>query len=830
MGVPTPLSVDKLRNVCDPSTLGIKCTDEMPALEGIIGQQRAVRALEFGLEIPDDGFNIYVAGVPGTGKMTAIQSFLEERAAREPVPPDWCYVNNFDDPYEPSVLKLPAGTGIVLQRDMRNLVRQARSAIQKAFESDDYATHRDEIVQELNRRRNELFEKMSELARQRGFLLQLTPMGLVLVPAPGGQPLQEAQIAALTPEERQKLEERRVAVENELKGSVKQIRNLEKEAQSKIQELDRLVGLYAVSHLMEDLVEKYEELPEVAAYLKRVQEDILENLDLFRTQPGVQAPAAPIPVPPAAKEMPFRKYQVNVLVDNSRLEHAPVVTDLNPLYNNLFGRIEKEAQFGALYTDFTLIRAGSLHRANGGYLVLPILEVLRNPFAWDSLKRAVRNREVVIEEMSERLGFVAARSLRPQPVPLETKVILVGSPLYYYLLEALDEDFQELFKVKADFDTRMDRNEENIRGYLAFICNFCQKSGLKQLDAAAAAKVVEHGSRLAEHQDKLSTHFAHIADLLREANFWATRDGARLTGAVHVQRAIEEKIYRSNLLQERIQEMIERGLILIDTSGEAVGRVNGLAVVSLGDYSFGRPNRITASTAAGSGGVIDIEREAKLGGPIHTKGVQILSGYLHQKYAQDKPLSMTARLVFEQSYEGVEGDSASSTELYAILSSLSGLPLKQGIAVTGSVNQHGEVQAIGGVNEKIEGFFEVCRARGLTGEQGVMIPASNVQNLMLKEEVVEAVNEGKFHIWPVSTIDEGISLLTGVEAGDRREDGSFEPDTVNARVDRRLREYGEQVKKLGKGEEESRKPEENDKEEKPEEKRKKEEADEPTAG
>jgi lon-related putative ATP-dependent protease len=812
MPAPSPLSADKLRNTCDPKSLGIHTTDQLPPLEGIIGQQRAVRALEFGLEIPDDGFNVYVAGVPGTGKMTAVQAFLEERAAREPVPPDWCYVNNFSNPYEPKALKLPAGTGVALQMDMRNLVKQARTAIQKAFESDEYAAHREEILQSLNRRRSELFEKMSEVARQRGFLLQLTPMGLVLIPAPRGEPLQEEQIAALTPEQRQELETRREVLEADLKSSLKLVREIEKEAQKALQELDRKVGLYAVEHLMEDLLDKYEHLPEVSQYLKEVQEDILQNLELFRgqAQPPQSQPA--VPMPPAAKEMPFRNYQVNVLVDNSRLEHAPVVTDLNPLYNNLFGRIEKEAQFGALYTDFTLIRPGSLHRANGGYLVLPILEVLRNPFVWDSLKRAIRNREIVIEEMSERLGFVAARSLRPEPVPLEAKVILIGSPLYYYLLGALDEDFRELFKVKADFDTRMDRTDENIKGYLAFICNFCTKVGLRQLDAAAAAKVIEHGSRLAEHQEKLSTQFADIADLLREANFWAGQDGAEVIGARHVQRAIDEKIYRSNLLQERIQEMIEKGTILIDVHGESVGRVNGLAVVSLGDYSFGRPNRITASTAAGSGGVIDIEREAKLGGPIHTKGVQILSGYLHQKYAQDKPLSMTGRLVFEQSYEGVEGDSASSTELYAILSSLSGLPIKQGIAVTGSVNQHGEVQAIGGVNEKIEGFFEVCRAKGLTGEQGVMIPASNMQNLMLKEEVVQAVKEGKFHIWPVSTIDEGISLLTGVAAGERREDGTFEPDTVNALVDERLRQFGEKVREFGR-EDEGREVEEEEEEE-----------------
>jgi lon-related putative ATP-dependent protease len=494
------------------------------------------------------------------------------------------------------------------------------------------------------------------------------------------------------------------------------------------------------------------------------------------------------------RELAFRRYQVNVIVDHSGVTGAPVVMEFNPTYNNLFGRIEKESEFGALVTDFTMIRPGSLHRANGGFLVLQVEDVLRNLFSWDGLKRSIRNREIVLEEAGERLGFMATKSLSPEAIPLDIKIILIGSPLLYHLLYAYDVDFDELFKVKADFDTRMDRTEENIQTYASSLWSLCCKERLKHMDAGAVAKVVEHSARLAEHQEKLSTRFIEIADILREANHYAFLEGSSLVSQPHVQKAIEERIYRSNLIQEKINELIEKGVFFIDTEGEVVGQVNGLAVISLGDFIFGRPNRITVSVGMGREGVIDIEREAKLGGRLHSKGVMILSGFLADRYAQNKPLALSARLVFEQSYEEVEGDSASSTELYALLSALSGLPIRQGIAVTGSVNQKGQVQAIGGVNQKIEGFFRVCQAKGLTGEQGVIIPESNIVNLMLKEEVVEAVRAGKFRIWPVGTIDQGMEILTGNRAGERRPDHTFDPDSVNDRVDKRLQELARQLR------------------------------------
>jgi lon-related putative ATP-dependent protease len=500
---------------------------------------------------------------------------------------------------------------------------------------------------------------------------------------------------------------------------------------------------------------------------------------------------------PWMKDLPFRRYMVNVIVDNSQLKGSPVVFEENPTYPNLFGRIEKEAQFGSFSTDFTLVKGGSIHRANGGYLVLPVEDLLANPLSYDGLKRALRNNRIIIEEASERLGFVSTKTLTPQPIPLNVKVILVGKPLVYQLLLAYDTDFREFFKVKADFDTTIERNKENLRRYASFVCTICEKEGLKHLEASAIAKVVEYGSRLAEDQKKLSTQFAEVADLIREANYYATQDRSKYINASHVTKALEEKVYRSNLIQQKILEMIQRGLFLIDTSGARTGQINGLSVISLGDFEFGRPSRVTASIGLGREGVLDIEREAKMGGPIHTKGVLILGGFLANKYAQDKPLNLSARLVFEQSYEGVEGDSASSTELYAILSALADVPIKQNFAVTGSVNQRGEVQAIGGVNEKIEGFFEVCKAKGLKGDESVMIPKSNVQDLMLKEEVVKAVKDGRFHIYAVSSIDEGIEVLTGVKAGERRKDSSFEPNTVNDKVDRRLRQMAETLTKFG---------------------------------
>ncbi len=788
------LSAEKLRKVCDPDILSCETTEDLIPLQEIIGQERAVRALKFGLGINERGFNVYVAGFPGTGRTTAVKNFLEETARTKPVPSDWCYVNNFSNEYEPQAIKLPPSRGKDFQRDMKSFVENARSALSKTFESEDYATKREATIKTMESQRQELIEQLNGEARKESFVIQSTPVGLLLIPIIKGKPVSDEELMALPQKVREEIQSRRGRLESELRSAMRQFADMDRKIHQELEKMNREVAMYAVGHLVTDLTEKYKDIPDVVTYLKNVQNEVLDNLSQLIKKPEAP-PQVPFPIP-WMREVPSRNYEVNVIVDNSDVKGAPVVMEFNPTYQNLFGRVEKEAQFGALVTDFTMIRGGSLHKANGGYLILPVEELLRNPFSYEGLKRALRNEHINIEEAEERLGFITTKSLKPKPIPLNVKVILIGDPYLYQQLYILDMEFDELFKVKVDFDTTMNRTEENVQQYAAFICTLRQKENLKHLDGSALAKLVEHSSRLAEDQQKLSTRFAEIADVVREANFYATQENSNFVTGIHVKKAIEEKIYRSTLIQEKIQEMIKRGILLIDTDAENVGQANGLSVIDLGDFAFGTPSRVTASVGLGREGVVDIEREAKTGGPIHTKGVLILSGYLNEKYARDKPLSLSARLVFEQNYEGVEGDSASSTELYAILSALSGLSIRQSLAVTGSVNQRGEVQAIGGVNEKIEGFFEVCKAKGFTGKQGVMIPESNVQNLMLKEEIVEAVKEGKFHIYSVKTIDEGIEILTGVKAGERQRDGTFEKETVNNRVDKRLREMAEKLREF----------------------------------
>jgi lon-related putative ATP-dependent protease len=789
------LPADKLRRTCDPTLMHCATTEELTPLEEIIGQERAVKALHFGLDIERPGFNVYAAGYPGTGRTTAVTDFLEEVAKTKPTPSDWCYVNNFQNEYEPRAISFPPGTVKAFQTAIGTLIAEVRRALPKAFDSEEYASQRDTTVKAIEAERNELFAQLNQRAQEEGFVLQIGPTGLLIIPAVKGKPLTQQQFLALTPPVREEILKRRAQLDADLGSAMRQLRASESRINDAVNALNREVAVYAIGHLFANLKEQYAALPEVIMYLEEVQRDVLANLAQFLKPETPEAAAPPLAMP-WMREPPSRKYEVNVIVDNAALTGAPVVLELNPTYQNLFGRIEKEAQFGVLSTDFTMIREGSLHKANGGYLVLPVEELLQNLFTWEGLKRALRNREIVVEEAGERLGFITTKGLRPEALPLAVKVILIGNPNLYQLLYALDKDFKELFKVKADFDTAMERTDENMQQYAAFICTFCSKEGLKHLDASGVAKVIEYGSRLAEDQHKLSTRFADVADVVQEACFYAAQDAADYVAGRHVTRAIEEKLYRSNLIQERLREMMERGIILINTEGAQVGQINGLSVMSMGDFAFGAPSRVTASIGLGREGIIDIQREAQLAGPIHTKGVMILSGYLAEKYAQDKPLSLAARLVFEQSYGFVEGDSASSTELYALLSALAERPIRQDVAVTGSVNQKGEVQAIGGVNEKIEGFYEVCKAKGLTGHNGVLIPASNVDHLMLKEEVVDAVQAGRFHIYPVPTIDHGIELLTGVKAGARQPDGAFEAGSINALVDQRLRAMAERLREF----------------------------------
>ncbi|NJD59270.1 MAG: ATP-dependent protease, partial [Anaerolineae bacterium] len=736
------LKAEQAYKVCGKENIGCDSSQELSPLETIVGQDRAIRAMQFGLGIKEKGFNIYVSGMPGTGRTTAVRRYLEEMAATKPVPMDWCYVNNFEDAYHPHALSLPAGRAVELQKGMEHLTKLVFQEVRNVFESEEYAKHKDEELKKFQQQKQQILEQVSQQANLEGFMLQPTPMGVVTVPTRNNKPMSEEDFMKLSQKDKEALLQKQQKVQSALEASIRQSKLLDKDAMEAVDQLDKQIAAYALRSWFDDMQQKFADLPEVTQFIEAVQADLLDQVELFKTDGQEETPALPFMSQP--KTLPVKKYAVNILVDNSRQKGAPVIVETNPTHENLFGRIEQEARFGALVTDFTLVRGGALHRANGGYIVLPVEDVLRSPFAWEDLSHALANAKIEVGDATEKFGF-STKSLKPEPIPLDIKVILIGSPDVFQLLMTYEGHFSELFKVKAEFDISMDRTPEHTREYAGFATMLCNLEQLRHLDGTALARLVEHGSRLAEDQEKLSTRFSEISDVIREANYYAGLDGVKTISAQHIRKTIEERYYRSNLIQERLQEMIQRKVIKIDISGKKVGQINGLSVLGLGDISFGQPNRITVSLSLGREGVVNIEREAKLSGPIHTKGVLILSGYMAGRYAKDKPLSLSARIVFEQSYGGIEGDSASSTELYALLSALSNLPINQAIAVTGSVNQNGEVQAIGGANEKIEGYFEICKAAGLTSEQGVMLPASNVANLMLKEEVVEAIREGKFH-------------------------------------------------------------------------------------
>ncbi len=790
------LPPDKLRRVCPPDVMDADTTARLPPTDEIIGQERALRALQFGLAIQAKGFNVYAAGLPGTGKNTAVRRYLEAVAKPRPTPPDWCYVNNFRNPYVPRALKLPAGAARGLQRDVREFVQQVRRVVPTALRSEDLGARRDAIVKQADADRQRLLEGLTREAQGLGFAVQVTRVGIDLVPVRAGRPLGEAEFQALPAAAKTEFGKNRDLIREKFDKMGRQLGELDLKAREQVRALRDEAVHFAIDHLFGALAAGYQGVPGVPEYLEALRDDILEHPEAFV---GTEAEEPPGSAREDRDDAEFwlRRYEVNVIVDRRDTHGAPIVSEANPTYNNLFGRIQNEARMGVLSTDFTLIQAGALHRANGGYLLLRIEDLAKNPASYDGLKRALQSSRITIEETGERLGMSSTRSLTPEPIPLDVKVILIGDPSLYQTLYTEDPDFGPLFKVKADFDETIPRNPANVAIYGRFLHTFCENEGLRHLDAPAVAKVVEHGSRLAEDQEKLSTRFSEIADLVREASFYASTDGAATIAERHIAKALQERVYRSNLADEKLKEMVARGVLLIDTSGAEIGQVNGLSVLSLGDFEFGQPSRVTASVGLGRDGIIDIEREAKLGGQIHTKGVLIISGFLTERYATDKPLSLACRIVFEQTYGGVEGDSASSTELYAILSALAGLPIKQSLAVTGSVNQKGEVQAIGGVNEKIEGFYRVCKAKGLQGDEGVLIPQSNVQHLMLDEEVVEAVRAGHFHIYGVRTIDEGIELLTGAKSGAPRPEGGFEPGTVNDRVGRRLEEMARGIARFG---------------------------------
>jgi lon-related putative ATP-dependent protease len=789
-----PLEASLLCRFCDDSQFGFETTADLEELAEVIGQPRAIDAVKFGIGIRQQGYNLYALGPPGTGKRTLVERFVKERATLEPVPDDWCYVNNFEQAHKPRVLRLPPGKGPALRDDMAHLVDDLRTSVPAAFESEDYRTRMQSLEEEFKERQEQAFGEIQESAKSRGVALIRTPAGFAFAPVRKEEVLSPEEFEKLPESERQKIERDVAELQEQLRKTLHQVPQWKKEARDKVKALDREFATYAVNHLIDELRQKYSEYAAVVDYLNAVEADVLDHVGEFRRSDEETPNILGIELPSAGdRSTRFNRYQVNVLVAHDEDKGAPLVYEDNPTYHNLVGRVEHLAQMGALVTDFTMIKPGVLHRANGGYLLLDVQKVLMQPYAWEGLKRVLRSREVRMESLGQMLSLVSTVALEPEPVPLDVKVVLLGERIYYYLLSYYDPEFNELFKVAADFDDRMPRDRESNELYARLVATVIKRSGLRHFDRAAVARVIERSARMVEDAERLSTHMGGIADLLREADYWAGEAGRSLVTAEDVQTAIDKQIYRSDRVRERVHEAIQRGTLFIGTDGEKVGQVNGLSVLSLGGFSFGQPSRITARVRVGEGEVVDIEREVELGGPIHSKGVFILSGFLGARYSLDRPLSLSASLVFEQSYGEVEGDSASSAELYALLSALAYVPIKQGFAVTGSVNQHGEVQPIGGVNEKIEGFFDVCRARGLTGEQGVLIPQANVKHLMLRRDVVEAVEAGKFAIYAVGTIDEGIELLTGLPAGRRDESGAFPEGSVNARVEQTLIGFSEKM-------------------------------------
>jgi lon-related putative ATP-dependent protease len=806
---PRELTAEQLRRRCETTHFAFATTADAPELEGIIGQARATRAIEFGIEMPYPGYNIFAMGPGGAGKTSTLTSFLEDRAATRPVPTDWGYIHNFKDPDRPKAVRLPPGGGSKLRDQVDALLLGIADTLPKTFASDQYAEHRNAVARELSDQRDDRLRQLDATARKQGFALISSPTGMGIAPARDGQPMTQEQFEALSDAEKEALNERGQALQEALERTLRQVREIEEAARDRLANLDQEVAAATIRQPFERLATEYAPWPDVLGYLLDVQTHIAQHADNFKVKLSAAGQGEQAEDGAAAGEdvplwlqpdpgTPLDQYHLNVIVDNRDLSGAPVIVETNPTYANLVGRVEMRAQFGTLVSDYRHVKAGALHRANGGYLVLDARVLLRQPLAWEALKQALRNRRIRTEE-GFQTGVLVAATLTPEPIALDVKVVLIGDPATYYALYAYDEQFEKLFKVRADFAVEMGWTSENEVRIAQFIRNRVEEEGLLHFDIGAVGRVVEYAARLVEDQRKLTTRLAHVNDIVREASFWAGRAGRSLVAAEDVAQAINERIYRSNQFEERLREAITDGSIMVDVTGAVVGQVNGLAVIELGDYAFGRPTRITARTFQGRGGVINIEREARMSGRVHDKGMLILSGFLGGRYAQDRPLSISASIAFEQSYEGIDGDSASSTELYALLSSLTELPIKQAIAVTGSVNQRGEVQAIGGATLKIEGFFEVCRAMpgGLTGEQGVIVPAANVPNLMLREDVADAVAAGQFHIYPVRTIDEGIELLTGIPAGERGPDGAYPPDSINGRIEGRLRELAEKNKENG---------------------------------
>ncbi|MFH5832668.1 Lon protease family protein [Halalkalibaculum sp. DA384] len=789
------LSIDKLYRNCNPEDFTFSTTDELEPLEQqMIGQDRALASANFGIRMHRDGYNIYALGAEETDKRNLLELLIKSEAENQEVPADWSYVCNFGDEHQPIALQLPAGKAARLRTMMESLADDLPNVLTSAFESEEYQNRRQTIEEQLKEEEQTAFSELQQRAVSQGLTLITTPVGYSFAPTKDNRLMTREEMQQLTGEERKAIEEQIQIFQKELQKVLRQVPERQRKFRAMREKLNKEFTQFSVRGLLEEIEAEFSGQPKVLEYLKHVQDDIVEHVEGIinpgGTNPFIQAMTGKQETNIPSSEHPVLwRYGVNVMIDNATARGAPVIYEDNPTYNNLIGRIEHVSEMGTLTTDFTFIRPGALHRANGGYLLVDALRLLTQPFAWEGLKRALQSNQLKVESPGDMYGLFSTVTLQPAAIDLDVKVVLIGSRFLYYLLCAYDPDFMNLFKVEVDFEDEIDWNSDNQHLYARLIAGLLRKYNLSPMDRGAVSRMIEHTSRMVSDNEKVSTHIQKVIDLLREADFWAGQDGKKVIGRDAVQQAIEQQIYRSGRLRDRIREEMIRKNIFIDTEGSKVGQVNGLSVVMLGNSMFGHPTRITARVQLGRGQVINIEREVEMSGPIHSKGVLILSSFLGARYASEKPLSLNASLVFEQSYGGVEGDSASSTELYALLSAIGEIPLKQSIAVTGSVNQHGEIQPIGGVNEKIEGFFDLCNERGLTGEQGVLIPRANVKNLMLKHDVVQAVEKGRFHIYPVETIDAGMELLTDLEMGRRNIEGRFPKGSINQLVEEKLDRY-----------------------------------------
>ncbi|HEY5640807.1 MAG TPA: ATP-binding protein [Dehalococcoidia bacterium] len=791
------LPPEALRAAFDEADLQFDCTDELTPLAEFIGQDRAIRSLQFGLGLHQPGYNIFVTGLSGTGKTTAILDYVRQHAeALKEDARDWLYVYNFEDPDSPNAISLPAGLGRALRDDCEHLLNTVRSTIVQVFQSDEYERQRREILDQGQHQAQALIDDARSRAEAAGFFFRVQPSGVQMIPLKDGRPMTPEEFHALPAEEQRRLSKTDAPIHQLVNETAERVRGVEREIAEAIQTLDRQVVEAIVKTPFDVLDQKYASQPEVAEFLTKLREHTLENADAVLR--GQEA-AATIGGPAVPQADPLFAFHCNLFVDSSDREMPPIILEPNPNWTNLFGRIDRKAIFGTYISDHTMLKPGAVHRANGGYLILNFADLATKPGAWDGLKRILKTGEVRLEDPMEQYGMLTPQGLRPEPIPVDLKLVITGDPLSYFVLSALDEDFWEMFKVKADFDYQIPRTMENSLAYAGFVCAVCQRHELRHFDRAAVARLIEHGSRLVEDQEKLSGRFGRLRDIVVEADHWAAIDSSERVSGEHVTKAIEEREYRLNLVEERLREMLARGTLIVDVTGSVTGQVNGLAVMQMGDYAFGRPSRITASVQLGQRGVVSIDRESQLSGKIHDKGVLTLAGFLGASYGHNKPLSLSATVSFEQGYEPVDGDSSSLAETCALLSALAGVPLRQDLAMTGSVNQKGEVQPIGGVTLKIEGFHDACRESGFTGQQGVIIPSRNRKNLMLRQSVLDSVEAGQFHVYEVDSVNEAMELLTGLEAGERQPDGTYPEGTINDRVDREVRRMGEVMRRFGRG-------------------------------